>query len=225
MRKSIFCLVFAIGLTLVGCQNNDGSKVASDSSKNSIESNNKNNAEDINGIIDKLEALVNEKKYVEANELITELNSKELNNTQKNTINDLKIKVASSVANSKNDNQKNNKQQYKEKLDKVEKSLKYLDDPKYSATTLDMRKAAGETYKQWDGALNEIYGVLKKQLSQSEINELQAEEVKWITYRDKKAEEDSARVKGGTLEPVEHTYSLANTTKSRCYELVEKYMK
>lgn len=88
-----------------------------------------------------------------------------------------------------------------------------------------MRKAAGETYKQWDQALNEIYSVLKTELSQSEMKALQDEEIKWISYRDKKAEEDSARVKGGTLEPVEHTYSLANTTKSRCYELVEKYMK
>lgn len=225
MKKIICCLVFAIVLTLVGCQSNDKSKEANDSSKSSIESNKKNNEDEINNNIDKLKNLVNEKKYTEANQLISELNKKGLNNTQKQTINDLKSKVDSLMDDKESQKAKSKKQEYKDKLDKVEENLKYLQDPKYSATTVDMRKAAGETYKQWDAALNEIYSVLKTQLSSSDMKTLQDEEVKWIAFRNKKAEEDSAQVKGGTLEPVEHTYSLANTTKSRCYELVEKYMK
>lgn len=35
-----------------------------------------------------------------------------------------------------------------------------------------MKEALGETYKRWDDALNEIYGVLEEQLSSSDMDEL-----------------------------------------------------
>ncbi|MBV7276295.1 DUF1311 domain-containing protein [Clostridiaceae bacterium UIB06] len=116
------------------------------------------------------------------------------------------------------------KQEYKTKLDIIGVELKKLD-VKDSGTTADMREAANERYKKWDSALNEIYGVLRGDLSSSDMKKLQNEEIQWISDRDAKAKKASSEMKGGTMEPVIYINSLADTTKQRCYELVEKYMK
>lgn len=120
--------------------------------------------------------------------------------------------------------QQSKKQEYKTKLDNIETELKYLDKKEASGTTADMRAVANERYEKWDAALNEIYGVLKEQLSASDMKNLQSEEIQWISNRDAKAENIASEMKGGTMEPVLYTGSLASTTKARCYELVEKYM-
>jgi uncharacterized protein YecT (DUF1311 family) len=119
--------------------------------------------------------------------------------------------------------EESDKQKYKTKLDNVEIGLKYLKE-KEAGTTMDMREAADEKYKRWDTALNEIYSVLKKQLSSSDMKKLQSEEIQWISDRDAKAKEDSLKYKGGTMEPLVYSISLFEITKERCYELVEKYM-
>ena len=116
------------------------------------------------------------------------------------------------------------KQEYKTKLDNIEIGLKSLKE-KDAGTTLDMKAAANERLKQWDLALNEIYNALKGQLSASDMKKLQSEETKWMSSRDAKAKKESLEMKGGTMESLIYTSSLQATTKSRCYELVEKYMK
>jgi uncharacterized protein YecT (DUF1311 family) len=115
------------------------------------------------------------------------------------------------------------KQEYKTKLDNIEIGLKYLEE-KEAGTTMEMREAADERYEKWDAALNEIYSVLKKQLSSSDMEKLQSEEVQWISNRDAQAKEESLKYKGGTMEPLVYSISLGEITKERCYELVEKYM-
>ena len=120
-------------------------------------------------------------------------------------------------------NEESKKQEYIKKLDNIELGFKDFD--KSEKTTKDMRDHANERYKQWDVVLNEIYGVLKNQLSVNDMKNLQDEEIQWIKKRDAKAKEDSAEAKGGTIEPVLYAGSLAQSTKERCYELVDKYMK
>jgi len=120
-------------------------------------------------------------------------------------------------------NKDTKKQEYKDKLDKIEFGFKDFDNTE--KTTKDMIDHANERYKQWDATLNEIYGVLKSQLSASDMKNLQNEEIQWIKKRDIKAKENSSEMKGGTMEPVLYTGSLAQSTKERCYELVDKYMK
>ena len=122
------------------------------------------------------------------------------------------------------DKEQSKKQQYKTKLDNIEIALQSLKE-KDAGTTLEMRQAAGERFKQWDAALNEIYNVLKGQLSPSDMKKLQSEEIQWLSNRDSKAKKESLEMEGGTLEPLIYTSSLQDTTRKRCYELVEKYMK
>ena len=77
----------------------------------------------------------------------------------------------------------------------------------------------------WDALLNEVYGVLKEQLSTEEMDQLRTEQRNWIKHRDETALKASLKYKGGTQEHLEYVAVLANLTEERCYQLVANYMK
>lgn len=117
------------------------------------------------------------------------------------------------------------KQMYLEKLNKLEDELKISLEEKYAGTTIQMIEAGSEEYKEWDNILNEIYSELKQQLTKEDMDKLTEEELNWIKNRDEKSEAAANEVKGGTMEPLNKVVSLATSTKERCYELVNQYMK
>jgi uncharacterized protein YecT (DUF1311 family) len=116
------------------------------------------------------------------------------------------------------------KQAYTDKLQAIKAGLKDLESY-YAGNTIEMKYAASEEYARWDAALNEIYGVLKTQLSTTEMSALEKEEVQWIKDKTIKAEKAAAEWAGGTGEQLQYTSSIARTTMDRCYELVNNYMK
>ncbi|WP_368503137.1 lysozyme inhibitor LprI family protein [Alkalihalophilus sp. As8PL] len=77
----------------------------------------------------------------------------------------------------------------------------------------------------WDDILNEIYGVLKTQLSEAEMDALRDEQRQWIKDRDAAAQARYDEEGGGTLSRIVHIEELADYTKTRCYELVHNYMR
>lgn len=91
-------------------------------------------------------------------------------------------------------------------------------------TTVDMIEQEKKRYKKWDEALNEIYGVLKEQLSAEEMDKLRVEQLDWIEHRDTSAKEAALKYEGGSMEPLEYVATQASLTKDRCYELVARYM-
>ncbi|GEN83246.1 hypothetical protein SLU01_15580 [Sporosarcina luteola] len=117
------------------------------------------------------------------------------------------------------------KKEYHKKLADTNKEVneirkKYADD----SSTYAMKKVEGDRYDLWDELLNEIYGVLKEQLSTEEMDQLRDEQRSWIKQRDNAAKEASLKFEGGTAEQLEYIVVLANLTEERCYELVETYM-
>ena len=110
------------------------------------------------------------------------------------------------------------------KLATIQAGLKDLDSL-YAGSNVEMTAAASEEYKRWDDALNEIYGVLKTQLTKDEMSKLQKEEIQWIKYKEAKAKAEAEKMNGGTGASFEYFISLAKSTKDRCYELVNGYMK
>ena len=56
------------------------------------------------------------------------------------------------------------------------------------------------------------------------MEKLKKEELAWISQKESDAKNSADKVKGGTLEPVNYSLSLADSTKKRCYELVNNYM-
>jgi Uncharacterized protein conserved in bacteria len=118
--------------------------------------------------------------------------------------------------------QKTQKQEYKEKLDKIQLGFDGFDYD--AAPTNDMFQEVCKEHKEWDYELNNIYGILKVQLSPSDMKNLQNEEIQWIKDRDAKAKKDASEMAGGSMEKVLYEGSLAKSTRERCYELVDKYM-
>ncbi|WP_212934555.1 lysozyme inhibitor LprI family protein [Bacillus hominis] len=117
------------------------------------------------------------------------------------------------------------KVEYITKLNSIEESLKKLDYLYEKGITTEMKEGESKRYEAWDNALNEIYGVLKMQLPTKEMNTLREKQREWITYRDQKAEEAWNESGQGTLSGLASISSNVNSTKERCYQLVEQYMK
>lgn len=114
--------------------------------------------------------------------------------------------------------------EYKNKLDKIHSGLKDLDYLYSTGDITKMNSAAGDELKRWDDALNEIYKVLEKNLSKDIVNKLKKEQEEWIKGRDAKAKRESLEMEGTPSEALLYTQSLSQSTKLRCYELIEKYM-
>ncbi|MGG4412108.1 lysozyme inhibitor LprI family protein [Niallia taxi] len=117
------------------------------------------------------------------------------------------------------------KEEYLTKLNAKKKEMDELRNNPEDDSTYAMKKVEGERYKAWDDLLNEIYGVLQKQLSSEEMEQLKQEQREWIKNRDSKAKEASLKYEGGTMEQLEYVAVLADLTEERCFALVEGYMK
>lgn len=130
------------------------------------------------------------------------------------------------AATDSNDGNGSMKEEYQQKLATIKEEVEEIR-RSYSndSSTYAMKKVEGDRYDLWDGLLNEVYGVLKEQLSSEEMNQLREEQRNWITYRDDTAKEASLQYQGGTQEHLEYVVVLADLTEERCYELVEDYMK
>ena len=87
----------------------------------------------------------------------------------------------------------------------------------------DIREAEGIRYERWDKMLNEIYSILKTQLTESEMKELKNKQLDWIKYIDETVNRVSSE--GGSIARLESIILNADLTKERCYELVNTYMK
>ncbi|MPM20622.1 hypothetical protein SDC9_67057 [bioreactor metagenome] len=113
-----------------------------------------------------------------------------------------------------------------EKLDNIQKELDSLPEKKDSdaGITNAMRSYYGISYDMYDKALNEIYDLLKNDLSPETMSDLQTQQIKWIQEKEAAANKESEQYKGGTFEFVAYNSSLYESTKKRCYELVNNYM-
>lgn len=113
---------------------------------------------------------------------------------------------------------------YTQKLAAVEADVRTFDQKLKDGTQIEMNQAASSVLMKWDSLLNDIYSVLKEQLSPEELIELKAEQTAWIKERDDAANTAAAEFAGGSLEAYQHAVSLADSTKARTYELVENYL-
>ncbi|WP_400247608.1 lysozyme inhibitor LprI family protein [Niallia sp. JL1B1071] len=119
-----------------------------------------------------------------------------------------------------------NKQVFLERLDNLQKELDTLPDKEGSdsGATNAMKNYYGISYEKYDEALNAIYATLKKDLSSETMQDLQTKQLKWIDQKEAKAEEERLKYNGGTFEYVALYISLYESTKERCYVLVNEYM-
>lgn len=117
------------------------------------------------------------------------------------------------------------KESYLAKLADLENEIEEFDKSFEHGTQVELTEAQAEVLARWDGALNEIYAELKKQLSSDDMSKLRAEQRDWLKSRDEKAAQAASEYKGGSMETLEYVSTQAQLTKDRSYELVELYMK
>jgi len=167
-----------------------------------------------------------EENELEDTTIVEEDKSKDIVEENKNT-SEKPIVKEKPVTKEKTETVKNSgtKEKYLKQLNDIDNSLSDLNNQYNSGTQTEMHEAKSEILSKWDNALNEIYGVLKKQLSADEMSSLKEEQRNWIKKRDQKAKEESSVFTGGTMEATIYVATQAQLTKERCYELVQKYMK
>lgn len=112
---------------------------------------------------------------------------------------------------------------YRNRLDEVSLQIQRIRSEETESTSYSMKTAAENELKLWDNELNAIYNDILLYLSEEETMNLVAEEREWMKERDAKAVEAAKKSAGGTLEGLEYTASLAESTRVRAYELAEVY--
>lgn len=75
----------------------------------------------------------------------------------------------------------------------------------------------------WDSELNSIYSELLKRLGDEQAESLVTSQREWLRTRDAQAVEAAKNSAGGSRESVDYTSSLAESTRTRAYELVSLY--
>lgn len=196
MKKGIILVLISLSIVMVGCTKNN------EIVDTKTVSSNETSTEKV------------DTKTVTNNEISTEtVDTKTVANNE----------TLTETSNKEDEEKKSYKEEYLKKLDSLDEYLKTSLNE--AITTIEMKKAENTIYKSWDDMLNEIYNLLKTQLTEEEMKKLQEEEIEWIKYRDETAENEAKKFEGGTLQPIAYISSLTETTKNRCYELVNNYMR
>lgn len=156
-------------------------------------------------------------------EIVTEKGNEIINN--ENTFKDDESIIEDETKGKDEDKIISNKQKYLDEMDILDENLNMKLKGKLEGTNLEMIEAESEMYEAWDEILNKVYSEIINKLSQEEKDKLILEENNWIKERDKKADAAAKEVEGGSMEPLAKITSLVVSTKERCYELVNNYMK
>lgn len=113
---------------------------------------------------------------------------------------------------------------YQKHLENLDEQIKKIREESGDSNTYSMKALADKELKLWNLEQNTIYETIAQKLSDEDKKSLEASQQTWIKNRDAKAEEAAKKYSGGTLEGLEYTASLAESTRSRAYDLVKEYM-
>lgn len=91
-----------------------------------------------------------------------------------------------------------------------------------AVTQGDMNSLSLQIYEAWDGTLNEIWGILKDNLSEAAMAKLTEEELEWIQEKEKAVQEAGAEVEGGSIYPLIVNSKASEMTRERVFELLSQ---
>ena len=112
---------------------------------------------------------------------------------------------------------------YQKHLKSLDEQIKKIRDESGNSNTYSMKALADKELKLWDTEQNTIYDTIAQSLSEEERKTLEQSQQTWMKSRDAKAEEAAKKFSGGSLEGLEYTASLADSTRTRAYDLVKEY--
>ena len=88
-------------------------------------------------------------------------------------------------------------------------------------TQADLNEKSQQMYEIWDLTLNEIWGILKRNLSQNDMEALTKEQLDWIARKEQSMKDAGAEFEGGSMYGMAVCQRGAEITKERVYELLE----
>lgn len=112
---------------------------------------------------------------------------------------------------------------YRKKLNEIDGLIQNMQGSEASSNTDSLKKVADYEYYLWDTELNHIYQAILEGVNEEEAQDLKTEERAWIRSRDLAAKKAASKFGGGTMESLEYTASLSDSTRTRAYELLEQY--
>lgn len=112
---------------------------------------------------------------------------------------------------------------YADHLNEIDTQIQKMRTEASDSTTYSMKNLAEKELQMWNLEMNSIYGIIVKALDTEKAGELEKSQQAWLKSRDTKAEETARKYSGGSLEGVEYTASLAESTRQRAYDLVAEY--
>lgn len=112
---------------------------------------------------------------------------------------------------------------YQKHLASLDEQIKKIREESQDSNTYSMKALVDKELKLWTMEQNTIYDTVAQTLTEEERKSLESSQQNWIKTRDAKAEEAAKKFSGGSLEGLEYTASLAESTRERAYELVKVY--
>lgn len=88
-------------------------------------------------------------------------------------------------------------------------------------TQPDLNEKSQQIYEIWDLTLNEIWGILKRNLNADEMSVLTKEQLEWIAMKEAGMKEVGAEFEGGSMYGMVVNQVGAELTKERVYELLK----
>ena len=108
-----------------------------------------------------------------------------------------------------------------EELKKIEKiSDKY--DKRFreeDGSQAELNARATEPYCVWDTELNNLWKRMKSSLDKDTMEDLLAEQRRWVSNKEHVAEEAVSEYEGGSIQPMLYTVEMTTVTRNRVYQL------
>lgn len=113
---------------------------------------------------------------------------------------------------------------YQKHLLELDAQIKKMREESGDSNTYSMKALVEKELKLWDREQNAIYAAITQELNDEDRKALETSQQEWIKSRDTKAEDAAKKYSGGSLEELEYTASLTESTRARAYDLVAEYM-
>lgn len=209
MKKIMLLAIVIFYITFAGCKNNTNNNTMKEPVKTNTINSAKTNSNTSNIKPVKTDTKDNPKTSSTVNNVSTS------SNKIKKPVQENKKKVQP----------QSKKQEYINKLALIDKQISIDERLTKDGAQYAINQFEYHSFDKWDSALNEIYNVLKQQLSASNMKKLKNDEITWIAVKNNTAEKQADEMRGGSGEDMLRYASLAESTKDRCYKLVNVYMK
>ncbi|NNJ29107.1 lysozyme inhibitor LprI family protein [Lacrimispora defluvii] len=112
---------------------------------------------------------------------------------------------------------------FRKHFKELDAQIKKMREDSADSNTYSMKALADKELKLWNREQNTIYEAISENLPEDSKRKLEASQQSWIKDRDLKAEEAAKKYSGGSLEELEYTASLAESTRERAYDLITEY--